>query len=183
MRMRIATDADAALLARIHTASWRAAYRGILDPDFLSGPIEQDRLEAWAGRIGPHHPHVTALIAEDADGPLGFVCAVGAEDERWGTLIDNLHVLPAAKRRGLGTDLLGAAADWSLRFYPDSGLYLWCFEQNAPARRFYERRGGVIAEHSRHAIPGGGDRPVIRYHWADPAELTAPDCETTTMNS
>ncbi len=169
MRMRMATDADVAVLARIHTASWRAAYRGILDPDFLSGPIEEERLEAWTGRLGPHQPHVTALIAEDVDGPVGFVCAVGADDERWGTLIDNLHVLPTAKGRGLGTDLLGAAADWSLQGYPDSGITLWCFEQNEPARRFYERRGGVIVERSRHSVPGGGDRPVLRYHWPDPA--------------
>ncbi|MGX7705066.1 GNAT family N-acetyltransferase [Methylobacterium sp. Gmos1] len=174
MRMRLATEADAALLARIHTASWRSAYRWILDPDFLSGPIEEDRLGAWASRIGPHHPHVTAFIAETADAPVGFVCAVGVEDERWGTLIDNLHVLPEAKGRGLGAGLLAAAADWSLRSYPDSGIYLWCFEQNEAARRFYERRGGVAVERSTHNVPGGGDRPVIRYHWSDPAVLSQP---------
>ncbi|MFH6782379.1 MULTISPECIES: GNAT family N-acetyltransferase [Methylobacterium] len=167
--MRIATDADAALLARLHTASWRSAYGAILEPGFLSGPIEQERLEVWTSRIGRPHPDQTAIIAESADEALGFVCAIGAEDERWGTLVDNLHVLPMAKRRGLGTALLAAAADWSLAAYPGSGLYLWCFEQNEPARRFYERRGGMAVERSRHAIPGGGDRPVIRYHWDDPA--------------
>lgn len=172
MRLRIATEADAALLAHLHTASWRSAYRGILDPGFLAGPIEQDRLEVWTSRIGQPHPHLFITIAESDGEPVGFVCAIGAEDERWGTLVDNLHVLPTAKGRGWGAALLGAAADWASGASPDSGLYLWCFEQNAPARRFYERRGGVIAEHSRHAVPGGGDRPVIRYHWADPASAS-----------
>lgn len=172
MRLRNATDADGALLARLHTESWRSAYRGILDPGFLAGPIEQNRLEVWRSRIERNHPQQFILIAESADEPVGFVCAIGAEDERWGTLVDNLHVLPAAKGRGWGAVLLGAAANWASSAYPGSGLYLWCFEQNAPARRFYERRGGVIAEHSRHAVPGGGDRPVIRYHWADPASVS-----------
>ncbi|WP_162561292.1 GNAT family N-acetyltransferase [Methylobacterium terrae] len=170
--MRIATDADAALLARLHTMSWRSAYSAILDPSFLSGPIEQERLDVWTFRLGQRRPHQTAIIAETAEGPVGFVCAIGAEDERWGTLVDNLHVLPSAKGRGWGTSLLAAAANWSLGTYPASGLYLWCFEQNEPARRFYEGRGGVIAERSRHAVPGGGDRPVIRYHWADPVSVS-----------
>lgn len=170
--MRNATEADGPLLAHLHAESWRSAYRGILDPGFLAGPIEQDRLEAWTSRIGPHHPDLTAIIAESDDGPVGFVCAIGAEDQRWGTLVDNLHVLPTVKGRGWGTVLLATAAEWSLRAYPGSGLYLWCFDQNAPARRFYERRGGVVVERSRHAVPGGGDRPVIRYHWADPASAS-----------
>ncbi|TNC16266.1 GNAT family N-acetyltransferase [Methylobacterium terricola] len=98
--MRIATHADEALLAHLHAESWRSAYRGILDPSFLAGPIEQNRLDAWTSRIGPHHPDLTAIIAESDGEPVGFVCAIGAEHERWGTLVDNLHVLPTAKGRG-----------------------------------------------------------------------------------
>ncbi|WP_167858403.1 GNAT family N-acetyltransferase [Methylobacterium nonmethylotrophicum] len=162
------------MLAHLHTASWRSAYRAILDPGFLAGPIEQERLSLWAARLAQAHPHETAIIAEIADEPIGFVCAVGAEDARWGTLIDNLHVLPGAKGRGWGTALLGAAAEWSLSAYPNSGIYLWCFEQNEPARRFYERRGGVLVERSMHEAPGGGERPVLRFHWPDPAMAFSP---------
>jgi hypothetical protein len=106
MQMRIATADDGALIARLHTASWRSAYRAILNPNFLAGPIEEDRLSAWMSRIAQQDPHELIIIAEAADEPIGFVCAVGAEDDQWGTLIDNLHLLPAAKGRGLGAILL-----------------------------------------------------------------------------
>ncbi len=65
-----------------------------------------------------------------------------------GNVIDNLHVLPSAKGQGVGAALLGAAAEWSAAIYPSAGIYLWCFEQNAPACRFYEQRGGVALNRS-----------------------------------
>ena len=169
MQMRIATAGDGALITRLHTASWRSAYRAILNPNFLAGPIEEDRLSAWMSRIAQQDPHELIIIAEAADEPIGFVCAVGAHDDQWGTLIDNLHVLPAAKRRGLGAILLKYAAKWSVTNYRMAGIYLWCYEQNMPARRFYERLGGVVVERSMHDAPGGGVRPALRLHWPDPA--------------
>jgi GNAT superfamily N-acetyltransferase len=169
MKMRLATPGDGALIARLHTASWRSAYHAILDPGFLAGPIEEDRLSAWMSRIAQQNPHELILIAEAADEPIGFVCAVGAEHDQWGTLIDNLHLLPTAKGRGLGATLLKVAAEWSTRNYRTSGIYLWCYEQNEPARRFYERLGGVVVERGLHDAPGGGVRPALRLHWPDPA--------------
>ena len=101
------------------------------------------------------------------------VCAVGAEDGRWGTLIDNLHVRPAMKARGTGTALMRVAADWSLAAHPGAGLHLWCFEQNEAARRFYERRGGTVAERAMHEAADGGNWPALRFRWPDPAGLAA----------
>src|SRR4051812_12516186 len=112
MQMRIATASDGALIARLHTASWRSAYRAILNPDFLDGPIEEDRLSAWMSRIAKQDPHELIIIAEAADEPIGFVCAVGAKDDQWGTLIDNLHLPLPAKGRGMGEILLKHAAEW-----------------------------------------------------------------------
>lgn len=169
MQMRIATAADGALIARLQTASWRSAYRAILNSNFLAGPIEEDRLSAWMSRFAQQDPHEFIIIAEAADEAIGFVCAVGAEDDHWGTLIDNLHILPAAKGRGLGADLFKIAAEWSVRNYSNSGIYLWCYEQNEPARRFYERLGGVVIERSMYDTPGGGTQPALRLHWPDPA--------------
>ena len=167
--MREATAVDGALIARLHTESWRSAYRAFLNPTFLSGPIEEDRLRAWTSRLTHKPAHETAIVAELENEPIGFVCAVGGEDERWGTLIDNLHVLPAAKGQGVGAALFGAAAEWSLAAYPSAGLYLWCFEQNEPSCRFYERRGGVAVERIIDEAPGGGALPALRFHWPDPA--------------
>lgn len=169
MQMRRAMVDDGAMIARLHTESWRSAYKPFLNPNFLSGPIEEDRLRAWTSRLMRRPANETVIVAEIENEPIGFVCAVGGEDDRWGTLIDNLHVLPSAKGQGVGAALLGAAAEWSAAIYPSAGIYLWCFEQNAPACRFYEQRGGVAVEQIIDEAPGGGLLPALRFHWPDPA--------------
>jgi GNAT superfamily N-acetyltransferase len=41
-------------------------------------------------------------LAEADDRLMGFICAFGGHDPIWGSLIDNLHVHPSAKGKGLG---------------------------------------------------------------------------------
>ncbi|MDP4026537.1 GNAT family N-acetyltransferase [Methylobacterium sp. NEAU 140] len=171
MLSRMATAADEALIAQIQTTSWRSAYRDILHPDYLSDQIEEDRITFWAERLRRKSSGELIIIVVFDGDPVGFVCAVGDEEERWGTLVDNLHVLPECKGRGLGALLLKSAARWSLKRYPGAGLYLWCFEENLPARRFYARMGGVVVERVMHEPPGGGAFPALRFHWADPASV------------
>ena len=38
--LRSVTASDAHLLAELHIASWRVAYRGLLRDEYLDGPIE-----------------------------------------------------------------------------------------------------------------------------------------------
>ncbi len=121
MQMRRAMLDDGAMIARLHTESWRSAYKPFLNPNFLSGPIEEDRLRAWTSRLMRRPANETVIVAEIENEPIGFVCAVGGEDDRWGTLIDNLHVLPSSKGQGVGAALLGAAAEWSAAIYPPQG--------------------------------------------------------------
>lgn len=62
----------------------------------------------------------------------GALVGLVAYREGW---IDQLHVLPRAQRRGIGSALLAAAQrDFS-------SLSLWSFQANKTARRFYEGRG------------------------------------------
>jgi GNAT superfamily N-acetyltransferase len=73
--------------------------------------------------------------------------------------IDQLYVLPAAQRRGIGTGLLDVAKSKFAR------LQLWTFQRNAQARRFYEARGFVLVEETDGA--GNEERePDARYLWS-----------------
>ena len=88
-------------------------------------------------------------------GLIGFI----AFREGW---IDQFYVLPARQGRGVGEALLNVAK----AAYPE--LRLWTFQRNAPARRFYEKRGFVVLEE------GDGSRneerePDILYRWQRPA--------------
>lgn len=59
--------------------------------------------------------------------------------------IDNLHLQPQLRGGGLGRRLLGAAAE-AFRARGAGNLFLWLFDGNAPAARFYARLGGVATD-------------------------------------
>ena len=169
--LREATDDDVELIARLHTESWRTAYNTILSPEFLAGGIEADRLRTWSERFAAPNPAMRATLGLLDERPMGFVCTFADEDPRWGSLVDNLHVVPAAKGRGLGARLLRSAAAWVDQVRSGQGLYLWVYEANAPAAAFYDRMGGEAVERALHDNPGGGEAPAIRYAWADPSRM------------
>jgi ribosomal protein S18 acetylase RimI-like enzyme len=101
--IRSAVEADAADIAAIHTASWRDAYAGILAPEFLNGDIETDRLDLWSRRLSEPPPSQLVDVARHATGAMvAFACSYHDADARWGSLVDNLHVLPRLRGQGVG---------------------------------------------------------------------------------
>ncbi|WP_164759714.1 GNAT family N-acetyltransferase [Mesorhizobium sp. M5C.F.Ca.IN.020.29.1.1] len=171
MEIRDATATDVDLIAQLHVESWRNAYAGILSESYLEGPIEADRQSVWRERFTSPAPNLKVMIAEDEGQAIGFVCIFGNADDRWGTLVDNLHVLPRAKGRGVGRHLIRVAARWSAENHPDLGLHLWVYEVNAPARAFYERMGGQQVARLPQSNPDGRIHVDLCYFWPDSASL------------
>lgn len=168
MEFRHATPLDARAVAELHTESWRNTYRGILSDDFLGSAVFDDRLTLWGKRLcNPQSNTQLVLLVEDRGELLGFLCIFLDADPRWGALLDNLHIRPDAKHQGLGRHLLSKAVVWVLNKRPDSGLWLWVFESNHEARRFYERLGGLIIERKPQPAPDGTDVIAVRYGWED----------------
>ena len=90
---------------------------------------------------------------------IGFI----AWREGW---IDQLYVLPAAQRSGVGNALLAVAT----RAWSD--LSLWTFQRNTGACRFYEARGFVPEALTDGA--GNEERePDVRYRWRRSGSATA----------
>jgi GNAT superfamily N-acetyltransferase len=73
--------------------------------------------------------------------------------------IDQFYILPASQGRGLGSALLNVAKEASPR------LQLWTFQCNLGARRFYERRGFVLAEET-DGSRNDEREPDVRYVWS-----------------
>ena len=163
---RAARAGDAAAIAALHVASWRDAYAAILAPAFLAGPIEADRRSPWAARLGSAPP---SQLVEAAEGPdqqlIGFICAYRDADPRWGSLVDNLHVLPAWRGHRIGEQLLRTAAGQLRQRGADGGLHLWVFEANAAGLRFYLRMGGEVVERDVSQMAAATGKPVLRVHW------------------
>ena len=122
VRYRAAGPDDAGSVARLHADSWRRHYRGTYADAYLDGDILTDRRAVWSARLAAAAgtatlpagtatlPATATLLAEDDTGPVGFVHVVFDDDDRWGSLVDNLHVAPGRQRAGIGTGLLARAA-------------------------------------------------------------------------
>ena len=80
-------------------------------------------------------PERTALIIEDESGFQGFVIA-RAVDREWE--IENIAVAGPARRRGLGTHLLGELLDLARGRSADA-VFLEVRESNRAARALYEK--------------------------------------------
>jgi len=171
MKIRTATTDDIQTVARLHAESWRVAYRGIFRDEFLDGDVFTDRNAVWRQRLTAPPQNQVVLLAEEAAGPLGFVCAYGNEDPVFGTFIDNLHVRAGNKRQGIGRKLMWNVATWSRENYPGAGIYLSVLEPNLPARRFYEALGATNHESRNWEPPGGGQVVDLRYTWPDAQTL------------
>ena len=158
---------DEEIVARLHAASWRDSYRGVLSDAYLDGDIVAERRAVWRDRLHSPQPGQLGLLAFSGATAVGFAFALAGADERWGTLLDNLHVLPAHRGAGVGTRLLHDLSGQVL----GEALHLWVYAQNTRARGYYERLGGRELEQARADTPDGGEATLCLYAWPDAAVL------------
>lgn len=168
MNLRRATLSDAPAIAGLHAASWRAFYRGALSDDYLNGNVIADRISVWSSRLSVHREEQLVLLAEAADGLLGFSCAYLGADPIWGSLLDNLHVSQQHHRCGVGKTLLAQTRAWIWEHERTDLMHLWVLQSNARARMFYEAQKGRIVEEDQWLPPGGGVAvPRYRMAWGE----------------
>ncbi|MFC8453730.1 GNAT family N-acetyltransferase [Kitasatospora sp. NPDC057223] len=176
LRLRAAGSEDAEQVALLHADSWRRHYRGAYADAFLDGDLAADRLAVWSARLAAPG-HSLTLLAEDDAGLAGFVHVVLDQDDRWGSLIDNLHVTHDRRRTGLGTALLTRGAAAAAERATAASVYLWVHEQNTAAQQFYRALGGTCVEKVPVPPPGGdpsrlhGRPDKLRCVWPDAASL------------
>jgi ribosomal-protein-alanine acetyltransferase len=120
MQIRPATPADIAAMRRLVSHSATAA---------------QWSREQYERVFGDETPRRVALVVEEAVGVQGFLIAKEVTGE-WE--IENIAIAGAARRRGLGTRLLGAFLD-DARAQGASAVLLEVRESNQAARLLYEK--------------------------------------------
>lgn len=142
LRLRAAREADAATVAALHLASWRDAYRGLLEDDFLDGDAATRILAYWQTALARRPLPGVVFLATIGGDPAGFVAAW-----RKGTVavVDNLHVRPGLRGAGIGRALLGQAAR-RMQGRGCKTVELGVFAGNIDATRFYGELGATIGE-------------------------------------
>jgi ribosomal protein S18 acetylase RimI-like enzyme len=159
MEIRPALERDLPAIASIHSASWRDAYSEFLPADYLAGQVQLDLQAYWEQK--EILPQDVVLVADTTDRPVGFV-AVWC---RPSPFVDNLHVSPSMRSRGIGAALMRAAAGRLIEL-GHSTAYLWVFDSNAPAIRFYERLGAARSSRAVKEFFGQGVL-CVRMEWSD----------------
>jgi ribosomal protein S18 acetylase RimI-like enzyme len=172
VKIRMMTAADAEAVARMHAASWKVAYRGILTDDYLDNHADDDRQATWHKRLATHDESSFGIVAEERDAPIGFAFVVVNEDAKFGNLLDNLHVIPSFKGRGVGRLLMSAVANELRERHAMQSLHLWVYEDNVAARGFYDRLQGVPAERKSVVTLDNQSKWQWRYFWPDVSVLS-----------
>nr|WP_081626994.1 GNAT family N-acetyltransferase [Bordetella sp. FB-8] len=155
--LRAASADDSAVVAALHTSSWRDAYRALLPAQYLGERVSLDHRTHWDALLSrPPKERGLVLIAEIDQKPAGFVSAEKAANPAYGALLSSLHVMDAFQGRGLGRLMIEAVRAWA-REQGETKVHLYALEGNHKAIRFYESNGWKFAGLESSRI---GETPV-----------------------
>ena len=127
-------------MAAVDVESWRAAYGGLLPPEYLESLDGTVRAEEWRRAI----PNDTAegrkrWFVTEGERVIGYALAGRPRGSTEGMLY-LLYTAPSAWGSGAGSALLESCAEF-MRSLGLPRAVLWVVEENSHARRFYEREG------------------------------------------
>ncbi|SDD65004.1 Ribosomal protein S18 acetylase RimI [Sanguibacter gelidistatuariae] len=137
--IRTATPDDARAIARVHIASWREAYAGIVPDEYLSSLDIDAREKRWLDVISDGTS--STWLAEIARRTVGFanIGPCRDEDAEEGDLeLYAIYLDPEAWGRGVARDLMRTLL---AEVPPTTPVSLWVLADNDRARHFYRRHG------------------------------------------
>lgn len=154
--------ADAAAIATVHVASWRATYRGLLPGGYLAGLSVDRRAARWAADLTAVSGTRTTVAL--ADGAVCGFASVGPcrdTDLEGAWEVYAIYLSPGVLGRGVGRELMAAA----LRDVPPevTTVSLWVLADNTRARSFYEAAGFVADGRCQDIDIGGTAVTEVRY--------------------
>ena len=175
IHIRTAHIHDAGAIARVHAATWKEVYRGLIDESYL-GALSPARLtERWRTQLTRRSRNFDeeTFVAVRHGAVIGFA-TVGASRETsapWDSEIEMIYLLADQRGAGVGRGLMTAAADHSLR----RGMFstgLWVLKGNRTGRAFYEALEGKAFGAKSERV-GACDAQLISYYWDDVSTLAS----------
>lgn len=156
---------DAAELAQLHVDVWRQTYRDLATPKAYEALGVERRLPYWTSTLQAEDPFTRAFVASDPHGLFGVVSIGTPRDEVLGphAEIKHLYVRQSHQGSGIGAALLRHALDHLSRLNVPS-VALAVVEENAAARKFYRRMGGIETGQFTDPGPLWRSRNIV-VHW------------------
>lgn len=142
MSVRRATPDDAAAIARVHVASWQAAYKDLLPADLLAGLNVERRKLGWQRILQDETQD--AFVFENAGEVVAFTNLGPCRDDDKEAVavaeLMTLYALPEVWGRGVGKALWEADLT-ALREHKYREVTLWVLDGNERALHFYRAAG------------------------------------------
>lgn len=166
VHLRAARSGDAPAIAKVHVATWRATYAGIIPDSYLVKMTESGQTRQWHRIVGRGTDMVLLAVADDIPG--GRIVGFGSCGQQRGAAnlgeIYTLYVDLDWQGQGIGRRLLHGLLG-KLKAVGLNGAMLWVLSEN-PARFFYEALGGQrVAE--RQELFAGVKLDEAAYAWSD----------------
>jgi len=146
MGVRHARSEDMDTVAKINVDSWQTAFRGIVDDSYLDGMNAEKTKEGLERGFGKR----PLCVYEDENGHvLGSSIYGDSRDAEVQELSEYtgelraIHIDPEYKGQGIGKEIFKFVAS-DLKNRGHKKMYLWVFEKNLAAIRFYEKMGGKL---------------------------------------
>ncbi len=143
-------------IARVHVASWRSAYAGLLPNDYLIGMSVKAHMGHWALALRDKGDFAVFTAKDAAGNVIGFGSCDrsrrrGAKLSMDGE-VQSLYVADDWQGQGVGRALMAAMAE-HLQTIGCGSVMVWVLREN-PARWFYEALGGMVSAEEPIAIAG-----------------------------
>lgn len=161
-------------IAQVRVKGWQETYRGIVPDAYLDALSIDDYAAAWRARLKDPLSDRGLYVASFAGGVVGFAQSAKSRDPHLGIPGEfwAIYLLKEAYGRGIGRDLMRACARWLLARGIDAA-HLWVMRDNARARAFYERLGGLRLDADNVFDIAGAAIPEVAYAWHDLTPLAA----------
>ena len=137
--VRAATAEDAPAMARMHVASWRETYRGLMSDELLDSPdLLPARESFWTTVLTDERFFAYRVAVAEREGSLiGVAMAGPVQDKPWSAHLYVLYVLASHHGWGVGGALLETV------LAPGERAALWVADPNPRAQAFYRKHGFV----------------------------------------
>lgn len=131
--------ADAAAIARVHVASWKTTYRGIVQAEYLAAMDVGVREQRWREQF--EAAQSLTFVAEAGPEVIGFISGGALRETIAGydAELYAIYLLESYQRQGVGKALVRELAK-DLLAARHGGMVVWVLADN-PAVEFYKRLG------------------------------------------
>ncbi|WP_260981132.1 GNAT family N-acetyltransferase [Curtobacterium pusillum] len=135
--VRPAVPSDAAAMARVHVASWRSTYRGLMPDALLDDPGFVGRREGfWTAELTDTRSDRNRIAVAELDGEVvGIAMSGPSTDGPAAVQLYVLYLLDGHHGSGAGSALLDAALTTT------DDAVLWVADPNPRAQAFYRKHG------------------------------------------